>query len=1185
MNNKRLKLLVAATTSWLAASMSWAQQWTEFVLPATLEEVPAKIEQQFGCTWQQLTEQHNITHLKITGQDFSNSWYSEGKQALRQLVVKARELDFSEVTANPDWAIHSNYYEGPDPFVFIEFMGLTDLDSLRRITFPKTLHVLYGTSLRNCDNLEEVVWPDNILQLNYDMFRNCKSLKQIDIPASIVELPSSCFRDCKQLTTVTLHEGLQKIGDDCFCYCDALTTIDIPKTVTDVGSSLFYACPLLASVTLPEGLPMISNSMFERCTSLTAIDIPSSVTTIGRSAFSECSALSSITLPQQVTAIGEYAFYYTSLEQFTMPDAVTSLGDYAFVGCQQLKTVHLSRALTSIPIRCFSDCQVLQEVNIPQRVTRIGHDAFVRCYQLAAPVLPEGLITLDEAAFWDTRFEQITLPSTLQNIGQQCFRYSRLTSINVPASVVSIGSGAFQDCPNLRQATLHEGLLYLLQSAFENCPLLEDVALPNSLRVLGDWVFNGNKSKKTYVQPPLINNVPSYICQNCENLTSVTLHNRITKIGNNAFCGCTQLAHIDLPEGLVTVGAWSFYNCPLTQVNIPATVRRIEDRAFNGGNYTRVVVPEGVESIAERAFLSKNLRVVDLPSTVAALGSWAFQGDGGACDSIVLRAAVPPRNWGGLYRNWLEGALYVPAQSVEAYKHNSGFSGFNTILPLTGYAIQNVVVAEPFSTDSIWFPVVPHANLTVTHNPDWNDSFHSGHLHVGNKVTWPVSHLRYDYQQPWQNYDWENQQPSATLINEGTMTAQTMELNLRFPVGQWLYFTPPFDMKASQLTCSDPRTPYVLRTFDGAQRAAGNHDHVWADVAADATLEAGHGYILQYGTYRQQSGFENNNYDNPTWKDFSDDVVFNLQSSQPLRTTALSSEPVTIPLQEYKSEYPHNEGWNFVANPFMSYFDIEHLDSDAPILVSDRSSFRTLQAVSPLDDDFVLKPLQAFLVQRSSTQQQVVFHPEGRQPDFPKHQEATNNARQLRRQALRQSRVRYDATLLHQSQQGDTLLARTRLVVTPRATEGYDPGQDAPFLTMDDSLTALYTRVNGLRYSLNEQPPTATSVPLGMYLAQAGTYTLAVSVKGTPSNANLRLLDRESGTITEITSQPYTFTVNEPATLNHRFLLLLGDGITDIEPVAMPTSPSEQLYDLQGRRISIPGRGLYIRGGKKYTHY
>ncbi len=246
MNNKRLKLLVAATTSWLAASMSWAQQWTEFVLPATLEEVPAKIEQQFGCTWQELTEQQNITHLKITGQDFSNSWYSEGKQALRQLVVKARELDFSEVTANPEWGIHSNYYQGPDPFVFMEFMGLSDLDSLRRITFPKTLHVLHGASLRNCDNLEEVVWPDSIMELDYDMFRNCKSLKQIDIPASIVELPSSCFRDCKQLSSVTLHEGLQKIGSDCFVYCDALTTIDIPKTVTDVGSSLFYACPLLA---------------------------------------------------------------------------------------------------------------------------------------------------------------------------------------------------------------------------------------------------------------------------------------------------------------------------------------------------------------------------------------------------------------------------------------------------------------------------------------------------------------------------------------------------------------------------------------------------------------------------------------------------------------------------------------------------------------------------------------------------------------------------------------------------------------------------------------------------------------------------------------------------------------------------------------------------------------------------
>ena len=90
------RLLIALAV--LTASTAQAQEWTVFELPAAIEEVPAKIQQQFGCTWQELAEQRDISHLKITGQDFGGSsyYYSEGKDALRQLAVKARELDFSE---------------------------------------------------------------------------------------------------------------------------------------------------------------------------------------------------------------------------------------------------------------------------------------------------------------------------------------------------------------------------------------------------------------------------------------------------------------------------------------------------------------------------------------------------------------------------------------------------------------------------------------------------------------------------------------------------------------------------------------------------------------------------------------------------------------------------------------------------------------------------------------------------------------------------------------------------------------------------------------------------------------------------------------------------------------------------------------------------------------------------------
>lgn len=1212
--------LFAALLFLLSAATAHAQEWTVIELPAKVADMPQLVQDRFGCSYQELPDKYELTHVRFTGTDFYREDYnSEGEDAIKALLSKAKVIDLSQVKDNEEsrqWYADSWYYkdEYPGPARLYYFFTNCRRDSLEHFIFPKTMTRI-TTGLGSSKKLRQVTWPDRVEIIWDAMFYNCDALKQITIPEGITDLPSSCFRDCDALTSVTLPStlktvgdqafrscnslesftfpyGVETIGNDCFLYCKGLKQVMLPQSITSIGYGTFNGCEKLESVTLPEKVKDIGGSMFYGCKALTSVKLPDSTVTIADNAFSYCSALKRVTVPAGVTTIGSSVFRQTAIEEFDMPDAVTSLGEYVFESCKQLRRVHLSRGLTTIPVRTFSDCVELAEVNIPMRVIRIEHDAFVRCYKMPSPQLPEGLTHIDEYAFWDTRFEHITLPSTLQIIGRESFRYSRLRSIDVPANVVEIKAGAFENCDSLRHATLPDGLLYLQNEAFRDCPLLEDVALPAGLRVLGEWVFHGNKSKKAFVQPPLINVVPNYICCNCDNLQSVTLHERVTAINGSAFRECHKLTHIDLPQGLTLIGDWAFNDTPLEEVNIPASVRRIEERAFNGGQYSRAVVPEGVEYVGARAFYSKNLRYVDFPSTVAQLGDWPFHGDGPACDSIVLRAPVPPHYRGGLYRNWHDGALYVSAASLDAYKQDKGFrESFVNIRPLTGYSPKNVVVATTLSTDSTWFPVADNANLTIAYNPDWNNSFYSGHLHVGENVNWPLDHLRYDYRLGW--YGWD-EQTTGTLINEGTMSAKSMEMNLQFFANQWFFFTPPFDMKASDLKCSDPRTPFVLRTFSGTQRAAGNHYKVWQDVPDDATLEAGRGYILQYGYYRSVSGID-------TWSTSSSDVTFHMQASSPLRTLSLSSDDVTVPLTEYKSEYPHNESWNLIGNPYMAYFDIRQIDYDGPLLIATKEPYTAFEVFSPLDDDFILHPLRAFLVQRSSaTQTGITFHSEGRQADRVVRHEAASNARAMRRAALRQQRVVFDAVLQRHTEQGDSVMSRTRVVVTPRATEHYDRGQDAPFITMDDNATAIYSRTNGLRYSLNELPPATQNVELGMHLQEAGTYTLALNMRGDLSHApeEVWLIDKEKETRTLLTHEAssegvevagtYTFTVTEPGTLNNRFVLQLGDGITavpSVPSVATQSQQTDQLYDLQGRRVITPTKGLYIKNGKIILHY
>jgi hypothetical protein len=295
-------------------------------------------------------------------------------------------------------------------------------------------------------------------------------------------------------------------------------------------------------------------------------------------------------------------------------------------------------------------------------------------------------------------------------------------------------------------------------------------------------------------------------------------------------------------------------------------------------------------------------------------------------------------------------------------------------------------------------------------------------------------------------------------------------------------------------------------------------------------------------------------------------------------------------LPEHKAEFAHNAGWSMVGNPWQCYFDIQQLDSDAPILVLDQGEqWQQFRAVSPLDDELILRPLQSFLMQRSDQQTAITFKTAGRQADTQIHHEAAvrqNSPAQYRRAQKRSQRVVYNATLLRQTQQGDSLLSQTRVVLNPAATAAYDRGLDAPFMTLDEALTGLYSLSGSLRYSINEQPLATTEVPLGMRLAEAGTYTLQVLPKGSVASGSVTLIDRETG-VRQDACEPYTFSIDEPCTLNRRFTLQLGDGITAVPSVAALPQPSAgALYDLQGRRVaaSHPSplrKGLYIQSGKK----
>ena len=87
-------------------------------------------------------------------------------------------------------------------------------------------------------------------------------------------------------------------------------------------------------------------------------------------------------------------------------------------------------------------------------------------------------------------------------------------------------------------------------------------------------------------------------------LTSVTIINSTTEIGQYAFAGCTSLTNINIPESATTINEGVFNGCSsLTSITIPDSVTTIYPGAFaHCRSLTNLTIPDNVTAIWDYAF-------------------------------------------------------------------------------------------------------------------------------------------------------------------------------------------------------------------------------------------------------------------------------------------------------------------------------------------------------------------------------------------------------------------------------------------------------------------------------------------------------------------------------------------------------------------------------------------------------
>ena len=365
-------------------------------------------------------------------------------------------------------------------------------------------------------------------------------------------------------------------------YEDGKGIIKFNGNVTEVGYDAFYNCDALTSVTIPNSVTKIGNYAFWGCDALESITIPDSVTSIGKYAFSSCKALKSVTIGNSVISIGSYAFEdCDALTSINIPNSVTSIGEWAFSLCSALKSVTIGDSVTEIGSHAFRYCDALTSVTIPNSVTSIGNCAFKICRALTSfygkfasednrCLIVDGVLN----SFAPAGLTTYTIPNNVTSIGKAAFDLCEaLKSITIPNSVTSIGSYAFDGCSALKSITIPNSVTSIGECAFAHCYALKSVTIPNSVTSIGEYAFYNCSALESFYGKFASEDNRCLIIDSVlhsfapAGLTSYTIPNSVTSIGNRAFEHCSAMKSITIPNSVTSIGKEAFYSCKaLTEV-------------------------------------------------------------------------------------------------------------------------------------------------------------------------------------------------------------------------------------------------------------------------------------------------------------------------------------------------------------------------------------------------------------------------------------------------------------------------------------------------------------------------------------------------------------------------------------------------------------------------------------------
>lgn len=362
-----------------------------------------------------------------------------------------------------------------------------------------------------------------------------------------------------------------------------------------------------------------------------------------------------------VTRISEGAIRYMSVTKITIPESITTIEEGAIKYLLDLKEIVVDESnenYTTVDGVLFSkDKKVL----ILYPAAKEG----------ASYVVPTGVETISEAAFYSSDFQRITFSDTVKKISKFAFENTVLFEVNISKSVTELEE-AFVRTPvfdftvseNNPKYKSVDGVIYskdgkiLVQYPFANQrteftipqgtevignyafynAYVKDITIPNSVKSIGDGAFQSTGFEQIDI-PASVTSIGKQVFNFNIKLTDINVEEGNTKYKsmNGTLYSKDQKTIIKLPEGkdyeeyavpygVKVIDDGAFYNCyKIRAMSLPDTLETIGDNAFyNCAWLTYLNLPNSVKTIGKYAFYMAKITEINLPEGLKSIGEYAF---------------------------------------------------------------------------------------------------------------------------------------------------------------------------------------------------------------------------------------------------------------------------------------------------------------------------------------------------------------------------------------------------------------------------------------------------------------------------------------------------------------------------------------------------------------------------------